>query len=316
MPKLDLNLLRHLGALLSTRSVSRSAELLHVSQPVMSQALSRLRTHFDDPLLIRQGNTYIRTPLGETLLPLVNEALTSVEIAEDIKSTFSGASSKRTFVVAASDYAATTVLGSLRKILAVEAPGIGIEVITASGRSAHRLDFANCDLVIGVTGYSLPGVSDTLFTDDFVAIVGAENPILNQDTIDIRDIANLPNATAYFGDEVATPVDRVFEDLSIQRNVVAQVSGYLALPHLVESTDLVAFVPRILAKQSQKNSSMVILEMPQDARGHIVEVMYWPPARDAEPASIWLRNTLNRACSDISSSPDPLSLQLTNIPSS
>jgi DNA-binding transcriptional LysR family regulator len=285
-----------------------------MSQPVLSQALAKLRVHFDDALLIRQGNSYIRTPLGEALLPLVQDALSRVEIASEIKSTFDSATSNRTFVIAASDYAAATILSPLRRILSDEAPGVGIEVITASGRSAHRLDFANCDLVVGVTGYSIPGMSATLFTDDFVCLIDSKHEILNQDSIDIRQVASLPNASGYFGDQVATPVDRVFEDLGVRRHIAAQVSGYLSLPHLVENTDLVAFVPRLLAQKAQRSANLTILEMPNDARAHLVEVMYWPAARDTESASIWLRGVIKRACEEVFSTEETEILHLTNIP--
>jgi len=313
MPRLDLNLLRPLGALLATTSVSRSAELLQMSQPVMSQSLSKLRTHFDDPLLIRDGNTYIRTPLGEALLPLVNEALSRVDIAEDIKATFDSGASNRTFVIAASDYAAATILSPLRSILAREAPGVGVEVITTSGRRAHRMDFSHCDLVVGATGYSLPGLSTTLFTDEFVAVIDAGHPILDREAIDIRDVALLPNATGYFGDQIATPVDRVFEDLGLTRHIAAQVSGLLALPLLVESTDLIAFVPRLLALKAQRGANLVILEMPQDARAQLVEAMYWPASRDSESASLWLRGVVKRACATIGHARGETSLLLTNL---
>lgn len=312
MPKLDLNLLRPLNALLTTLSVSRSAELLQTSQPVMSQALSKLRIHFDDPLLVRVGNAYIRSPLGETLMPLVQDALSRVDIAQDIKSQFDGSTSNRTFIIAASDYAASTILSHLRNIVAEEAPGVGIEVITTSGRSAHRMDFSKCDLVVGVTGYSLPGQSATLFTDEFVAVLDSTNPILKNKSIDIREIAQLPNATGYFGDQVATPVDRIFEDLGIHRNIAAQVSGFLALPLLVEHTDFVAFIPRRLAQKAIRGTNLAILELPEDASAQLVEVMYWPASREAESASIWLREVMQRACSEIELSSRMSARVLTN----
>ena len=60
----DLNLLVYLDALLSERSVTRAAQRLMLSQPAMSAALSRLRTHFRDPILAREA-----TPTGSRRLP-------------------------------------------------------------------------------------------------------------------------------------------------------------------------------------------------------------------------------------------------------
>jgi hypothetical protein len=54
--------------------------------------------------------------------------------------------------------------------------------------------------------------------------------------------------------------------------------------------------------------------MPNDARAHLVEVMYWPAARDTESASIWLRGAIKRACAEVFSSEEKEILHLTNIP--
>lgn len=66
--KLDLNLLVALDALLTERSISRAGERLHLSQPATSNALARLRTYFDDELLVQQGRTMVLTPRAEGLL--------------------------------------------------------------------------------------------------------------------------------------------------------------------------------------------------------------------------------------------------------
>lgn len=52
---MDLNLLTALKVLLEEGNVTRAAVRLGTTQPAMSQALSRLRRRFDDPLLIRRG---------------------------------------------------------------------------------------------------------------------------------------------------------------------------------------------------------------------------------------------------------------------
>ncbi|MDP2094440.1 MAG: LysR family transcriptional regulator, partial [Hydrogenophaga sp.] len=45
--KLDLNLLVALDALLTECNISRAGERVHLSQPAMSNALSRLRNYFE-----------------------------------------------------------------------------------------------------------------------------------------------------------------------------------------------------------------------------------------------------------------------------
>ena len=58
LANLDLNLLVALRELVRERSVTRAAERLGVTQPAASAALSRLRRHFGDELLIRdRGST-------------------------------------------------------------------------------------------------------------------------------------------------------------------------------------------------------------------------------------------------------------------
>ena len=64
LANLDLNLLVALRELLRERSVTRAAERLGVTQPAASAALSRLRRHFGDELLIRDRGEYTLTALG------------------------------------------------------------------------------------------------------------------------------------------------------------------------------------------------------------------------------------------------------------
>src|SRR5207237_4662862 len=64
----DLNLLHALHALLEERHVTRAAKRCFLSQPAMSRALDRLRETFRDPLLVRTGRVYERTPRGERVL--------------------------------------------------------------------------------------------------------------------------------------------------------------------------------------------------------------------------------------------------------
>jgi len=51
--------------LLQTRSVTRTADLLGISQPAASRALAALRRAAGDPLLVRAGAEHIANPARE-----------------------------------------------------------------------------------------------------------------------------------------------------------------------------------------------------------------------------------------------------------
>ena len=62
MNGIDLNLLPALDALLTKRNVTLAAHSLGFSQPTMSGMLARLRSQFQDPLLVRVRRTMELTP--------------------------------------------------------------------------------------------------------------------------------------------------------------------------------------------------------------------------------------------------------------
>ncbi|MGW0949265.1 LysR family transcriptional regulator [Streptomyces sp. NPDC002623] len=95
MAGLDLNLLVPLQALLELRHVTRAAQRVHLTQSTMSSSLARLRHHFDDELLVRSGSSYPLTPLGQHLVPLVNEAMWAAGNALSAASGFTPLHSER-----------------------------------------------------------------------------------------------------------------------------------------------------------------------------------------------------------------------------
>ena len=79
MPRnVDLNLLPALQAILEEQSVTRGAARLGLSQPAMSASLGKLRRHFRDELLTRNGNVYELTPLAQQLVEPTHTAVRAV----------------------------------------------------------------------------------------------------------------------------------------------------------------------------------------------------------------------------------------------
>lgn len=297
MKNLDLNLLPQLQVLLELRNVSRTAERLQLSQPAASAAMARLRRHFDDELLVRNGRTYDLTPFAQALVPLVDEAMLHIQRATRVRSGFDATTSEREFVIAASDYAAALIVGPLRQILRKEAPNVSVDFISTSGSGiqGQMADYSRIDLLVGPTGYQMRGAAQQLFRDIFVAVLDAGSPLLQQPALTLEDLVTVPHAVAYFGEGISTPVDKLFEGPGITRRVAAVVAGFLSLPLLVEGTDLVALVPRMLASRAQRGADIAVLEFAEETS--LVEAMYWHPSQSEDPASVWLRSVVQRSCS-------------------
>ncbi|CAH0282990.1 LysR family transcriptional regulator [Microbacterium sp. Bi128] len=299
MKNLDLNLLHQLQVLLELRNISRAAERLQLSQPATSAAMARLRRHFDDELLVRNGRAYDLTPFAQSLVPLVDEAMLHIQRATRVRSGFDAGTSEREFIIAASDYAAALIVGPLRGILREEAPGVSVDFVPTakSGIQGQMADYSKIDLLVGPTGYQMQGASKQLFRDSFVAVADTGNPLLQRPRLTVEDLATVPHAVGYFGEGISTPADKLFESRGIQRRVAAVVAGFLSLPLLVEGTDLVALVPGMLAARAQRGADIVVLGFSEGAEASLVEAMYWHPSQAEDPASVWLRSVVQRACS-------------------
>ena len=107
---LDLNLLVAFDVLMATRSVSRAAERLHLSQPAMSAALARLRDYFGDELLVLQGKRMHPTAFADDLMPQVRDCLQRVESMLATSPNFDPATSQRSFTIVTSDYVLASII--------------------------------------------------------------------------------------------------------------------------------------------------------------------------------------------------------------
>ena len=160
-------------------------------------------------------------------------------------------------------------------------------------------EYSKMDLLVGPTGYKMQGDSKQLFRDSFVAVADAANPLLQLPAMTLEDLVGVPHAVGYFGEGISTPADKLFESRGVRRRVAATVAGFLSLPLLVEGTDLVALVPRMLASRAQRGARIEVLEFTEDLEASLVEAMYWHPSQTEDPANAWLRSVVQRACSQL-----------------
>jgi DNA-binding transcriptional LysR family regulator len=292
VPSVDLNLLVALAALLEERNLTRAGEKTNMSQPAMSGALARLRRHFDDELLVRDGREYQLTPLAEQLLPEVRDALRQVRRTLEARPEFDPATSTRTFSLAMSDYVVTVLVDALLRRAGQVAPGVGL-TISPMPPDLHESDrgLLQHDLIIGPFGFRFPGQSTELFRDRFVYITDPANPRLAGGELTLDELAELPLAVATFGQPPGflSAADRILAAHGLPRHVQVTTVGWLPLPFVVAGTDLVAIVPERLALRVAATAGVTVCELPFGA-AELIEAAWWHPTRGGDPALRWLRS--------------------------
>ena len=93
----DLNLFVVLNAIYTEGSLTKAANVVGITQPAVSNALSRLREKFDDELFVRTGSGMVPTQKTENIIKDVQSALTLMQISVNEPDGFDPKLSKRNF---------------------------------------------------------------------------------------------------------------------------------------------------------------------------------------------------------------------------
>jgi DNA-binding transcriptional LysR family regulator len=286
----DLNLLLHFDALMSTRSVSRAAEELGISQPAMSAALSRLRRLLNDPLLVREGGIWRPTQKAENLHGAFRPMLDMWRQVSLPRTEFDPATAHRAITVFGTDYVQFTVVGRVAGRLAQQAPGLELRVLAARPQlGLDMLDSNQVELIAGYYPEPPPNLrSRFLFEEKVVCLLRNGHPALrrswNLESYLAWPHVNLAAHTRYFSERI----ERALQGLGQARRIGLTLSSYLAAPFAVGNSDLIATVPESVAKALGKQAGCVTLEAPL-ALPMLTVSLYWHERHHRDPAHAWVR---------------------------
>ncbi|MBF6223248.1 hypothetical protein IU479_34835 [Nocardia abscessus] len=191
------------------------------------------------------------------------------------------------------------VVRPLRGLIAEQAPRVSVEIVPIIGLEPGLEAFGHIDVIVGPVGFNFGGSYRQLFRDGFVVIMDESNPLLARDAITLADIAAAPQAIGEFGPGVTTPPMQHLAEAGITSVIAARVAGWQVLPLIVEGTDLIALIPRLLATRLAARLSVVMVEFVPELEILVVEAMYWHPLQTTDPANTWLRSSIQQACRDV-----------------
>ena len=289
---LDLNLLVAFDILMATRSVSRSAEQLHLSQPAMSAALGRLRDYFGDDLLVQQGKRMFPTAYAESLMPMVHDVLRKVDAVITTSTSFDPATSQRTFRVIASDYITAAVIAPLVRKLAVVAPQIKLEAVLPSDGSAELIGQGAFDLLITPEDFISPGQpAELLFEEQHVFVGWTGNSIFDR-TLTEEDVMAASHVAVHMGNQRTSAfADNMMEKMGRFRQIDVTASSFTIIPWLLIETNRIALMHERLARRMASMFPLAVAPIPFPFPV-MREMMQFNRTRSADEGLSWLRERL------------------------
>ena len=288
--RLDLNLLVALDILLDEKSVSAAARRLNLSQPAVTGALNRLREYFGDDLLVQSGRRMLLSPKAEELRDPVRRALLQIRAEITRPGDFDPATTRRHFMIVASDYAYAILLADVLARMAAEAPNVSVEVMPPSPRTGEMFDRAEIDLFITISEYTIADhPAELLFQDQTVVICCKD---AGYDRIDAETFYAASHAVALFGAaRLPSFPDREVAELGRERRIDVLLPSFSLLPQAVLGMRRMALMHQLHAKQFAKLYPIELHPSPVPI-APINEVAQWHAIRDRDPGVSWFRKIL------------------------
>lgn len=289
---LDLNLLLAFDALLDTRSVTRAAERMHLSQAAMSSALGRLRDYFGDDILVVAGKRMYPTAFSQNLVPEVRDCLRRLDSLVRTAPGFDPLTSQRTFRLVASDYVTAVILAPLMVRLAEIAPGLRLDVLLPSDLVLKQIEDGDIDLLITPEDYVSPDLPSVLLFEERHVIVGwRENPLLRAPISEEQFFA-AGHVTVSIGNQhTISFADKVLESTGKGRRVEIVVPSFTMVPWLLENTGRLALMHERLAQTMALRFPIAFVPLPF-SMPLLRELGQYHFARAKDEGLIWLLEQL------------------------
>ena len=285
----DLNLFIAFDVIYTEKNLTKSGQVLGITQPAVSNALARLRDLFNDELFIRTSRGMIPTPVANQLIGDIRNALSLIQNTISVSEKFDPSTAEMTFKISIGDTSEYRLLPLLIKELAEIAPRVKVETYLTPRKDAPR------ELASGAIDFSIdpPLHSDQhlkhekIYQEDYVMIVRKDHPILDKEKITIEDYLDLSHIHISNRKTGMGHVDMTLYKLGLTRDIYLRAQHFLVAPYIVEQSDMAITTTKGFAV----DRNLAWRELPFDIDPLVLH-LYWHENNDNESSSKWMRDLM------------------------
>lgn len=265
-----------------------------MSQPAVSNAVSRLKVMFNDELFVRYGRGIQPTARAYQLFGSVRQALQLVQ-NELPGSGFEPLSSERVFnlcVCSPLDNALTSVI--FNKVGEI-APNIHLVFKSALNQNTeHQLRYQEIEFVIGYEEFRRPEFACVpLFKDEMVLVASRKHPRISGPMME-NDIYQEEHAVVAL-DRYASFSQPWYDTADKQSRIAYQGNAMVSVLNVVSQTNMVAIAPRWLASEFADKLDLQILPLPLKVNSRTC-YLSWHEAAGRDKGHQWMEELLVNIC--------------------
>jgi DNA-binding transcriptional LysR family regulator len=298
--RLDLNLLLIFDAIFQEGNITRAGARLGLSQPAVSASLARLRDLIGDPLFIRTNRGVLPTERAKQLAEPLEEALNKIRELLQEQSVFDPITSTRCFKILMLDVGEMNLLPRLLQHLQEIGSSLSIATTQISGEEQlDMLERGSMDLAIGYWPHltSERGFHrQVLFADSFACLVRADHPDID-DPVSLDALLQASHIVVSSRENSVGPLDAVMVQRGVSLKIAARIPHYLAVPMILERSDLVVVMPARPATMFARDPRFRVVSLGFDLPSFDV-CQYWHQRFSRDPALAWLTRTMHTLFSD------------------
>ena len=285
----DLNLFIAFDVIYTEKNLTKSGQVLGITQPAVSNALSRLRELFDDELFIRTSKGMIPTPVANQIINDVRSELSLIQNTISETEKFDPSTADMTFKISIGDSSEYRLLPLLIKELAEVAPKIKVETYLTPRKDAPReLASGTIDFSIDPPVHSDPHLKhEKIYEEDYVMIVRKDHPILEKKEITIQDYLDLSHIHISNRKTGLGHVDMTLYRLGLSRDISLRAQHFLVAPYIVEQSDLAITTTKGFAV----DRNLAWRELPFEIDPLVLH-LYWHEAKDSDTSSKWMKELM------------------------
>ena len=292
----DLNLFVIMNSIYTEGSLTKAAEVVGITQPAVSNALSRLREKFDDDLFVRTGSGMVPTQKTENIIKDIQNALQLMQKSVNEPDEFNPATSQKTFRISLGDINEGRILAILISKIEQQAPNIKLECYyTARGQVPHAL--ATNELSFAVDPF-IPNSKDTnstkVFSDKFVIAHRANHPVSKITEITLDEVLKLKYINISNRKRGASVVEMEMQKMQLQPEIALRAQHYLVTPEIVRSTDLCLLCSETFAKKHGLSYVNLPFDVPP-----LEQYLIWHKSDDNDGSHIWMRTLIAESFQEV-----------------